>query len=503
MNDTAEVDKEDLRVAGRNAITLAFSLVGTWSVAFLVRFQLPRFLGPIAFGDFNFAEAFTATFFVLADFGIDTYIVKETAAKPAHASDFAGGVLVVRTAASAMLLAVMAATLGLSHRSADVQLAVLVFGVTQFVMLLNSSMAAMLQAATRVRRLAAVNVLSKVLWGAGLAIVILLHGSLPVLALPLLISEAVKLVLLVPGLRSAIGLRLRIDKEQTKRALKQSLPYFLNIGAVTVGNRLTVSALEFVTPDKREVGWYGASANLAGLAMLLAPLYEWVLMPLLARAKERSEEAVYAIARRALEGLLAAVIPFTLFVSLGADLWIRIAFGSKFGEAATSLSVLSLDFSLVYVAMLMSTVLIMVGRSWSVTLVSLSAVPMRALLIAPLVSVCATWLGPGGAAVGAALTEIGGIGLTALVSFLLIGRRAIDARAVGVIARSLAIAVVVWLVHHALTRFGYFRILLDVALYLVLAIVLRVVTMREVRGLADLWRSRRNAKAAPTEPPSP
>lgn len=492
----ATTSKEDLQVAGRNAITLAASLIGTWTVAFLVRFQVPRFLGPEAFGQFNFADAFSAAFFVLADYGVDVYVVKETTSRPGHASDFAGGVLVVRTVTSALLLAVMAITLHLTHRSIDIQLAVLIFGITQYVILANSSMAALLQAATRVKRLAIANVMSKVIWGAGLALAIAFHGSLPWLAFPLLASELLKTVALVGAVRKALDIHLRIDWTQTKMALVASLPYFLNGGAVIVGNRLTAAALEFVTPDAREVGWYSATSNLAGLAMLLAPLLEWVVMPLLARAKERSEDEVYAICHRAIEGLLVTIIPVTLLISLGADLWVRVAFGAKFGEAAMSLRVLSLDFSLVYLAMLLSTLLIVLGRSWTVTLISVGAVPMRALMIVPLVRFCSEWMGPGGGAVGAALTEIVGIASTAALSFWLVGRRSIDRRAAVQILKSFFIAALVSVAHVAMARLGYVRLVLDMLLYVTLAVALRVVGMKEVRGLWQLIASRRNRPTA-------
>jgi O-antigen/teichoic acid export membrane protein len=480
-------NKDDLRVAGRNAITLAFSLIGTWSVALLIRFQLPRFLDPAAFGDFNFAEAFTALLFVTADLGIDVYVVKETSSRPEHASDFAGGILLIRTLLSFVLFGVMGLTLHLTHRTDEVQLTVLIYGVTQFVTLANASMAALLQAATTVRRLAVANVASKLVWGAGLAIVIYFHGSLPMLAVPLFISEVLKLLFLVPAVRSSTSLTLRVDWQMTKIALIASAPYFLNEGAVIVGNRLTASVLEFM--DRPENGLYGLTVNLAGLAMLLAPLFEWVLMPLLARARERSEEEVYAIGRRAIEWLLVAIIPFTLFISLSADLLILP--WPKYAAAAMSLRVLSLDFSLVYLAMLLSTLLIVVGRSWTVTLVSLGAIPMRGVMIVPLVKLCTAWLGPGGGAVGAALTEISGIGFTAIISFWLVGRRAFDRHAALQIGKSLVVAVLVTVAHFLMSPLGYWRLLIDVLLYVALAGAFRIIGIGEVRSFISLLANRR------------
>jgi O-antigen/teichoic acid export membrane protein len=489
------VSKNDIAVAGRNAITLALSLIATWTVAFIVRFQLPRFLGPERFGSFNFADNFSAGFFTLVDFGIDIYIVKETATRPARASDFFGGVLGARLVWSVVTIVVMAATLGATHRPAEVVLATTVFGFTQLAILNNNSLAALLQAATRVRRLAIANVTSKVLWGAGLAVVILFHGSLTLLVVPLLVSELIKTAWLFPAVRSAIELKVRFDRKATAAALLASLPYFVNAGAVNIGNRFTASSLEFVAPDKREVGWYGASANLAGLAMLLSPLLGWVLMPLLARAIQRSNEELYVIIRRSIEGLLVCIVPVTLLISLGADLWVRVAFGGKFAEAAASLRLLSLDFSLVYLAMILSTTLIMLGRQWAVTAVSLAAIPIRAALIVPFAWAGEKWLGPGGAAFGAAATEIAGIGSTVVGSLLLAGARAFDRRAVVAIVKSGLIATVVAVLDHFLLPLGHLRLVVDMVAYVVLAIATGAVRVREVASLVGTMRRARRGDA--------
>src|SRR3954470_20483145 len=165
----------DGAVALRNAIKLGASLLATWTVALAVRFQLPRHLGPIRFGNFNFCDSFSAAFFVFLGLGIETYIQKEVPVRPKHASDFFGGVLVVRAGLSMLVLAAMATVLAVTGRPQELQLTALLFGLTQAVMGFNLSIAAMLQASTQVGPLAAMNVISKLLWGFGVVIGIWLN----------------------------------------------------------------------------------------------------------------------------------------------------------------------------------------------------------------------------------------------------------------------------------------------------------------------------------------
>src|SRR5689334_4697304 len=86
----------DAAVALRNGLRLGGSLLATWTVALVVRFQLPRHLGPEAFGRFNFCDAFTGGVFSFLGLGVTTYIMKEISVRPAHASDFFGGLLLLR-----------------------------------------------------------------------------------------------------------------------------------------------------------------------------------------------------------------------------------------------------------------------------------------------------------------------------------------------------------------------------------------------------------------------
>jgi O-antigen/teichoic acid export membrane protein len=499
----AESAARDLRVAGRNAATLGTSLILTWGVAFLVRFQLPRFLGPELFGQFNFSDAFSAAFFTFAEFGVETYIMREVTLRHKHASDFVGGLLIVRLLMSLLLLTAMYVTLSVTGRPELVKQAVLVFGVTQLTIINNASMAALLQASTHVGRLAMANVLSKVLWGVGLAVAILFKASLPVLVLPLLVSELVKSAVLLPVVREKMQLEFRIDYAMTKLVLIASLPFFLNSGAVTIGARLTAATLEFATTDKREVGWYGGASNLAGLAMLLSPLISWVMMPLLARAKDRSLKEAYGILRRAIEVLMVLIVPVTLFIYLGAADIVRVAFGAKFDPAAASLRVLAFDFMPMYLAIIASSMLLLTGRHWYVTATSVLAIPLRAVLIAPLAKLCGAWLGTGGVAVGAALTEVIGISATAAVTLGLLGRNAVDRRSLLAIGKSLVTAAIVVVIDHFLAPIGWPRLALDMLAYTIIALAIRVVTIADVRAMIAIVKSGRKGELNDVPPAAP
>lgn len=490
----------EFSTAGRNAVKLAVSLTITWTVALFIRFPVPRLLGPERFGLLNFSENFAATFFSVIDLGVSTYIFREIPLRPAHASDFWGGLLVVRIALSALLFVAMAGTLAVSHHTLETQITVVIFGLAQFVITYTASVSALLHAASKVNRLAIANVVSKLVWGGALVGVLFFSRSLPLLAAPLLAAELLKLAVLYPEAKRALTLRFRLDMGVTKAVLIACLPFFISGGAINIGGRLNVAVLEFVIPDKREVGWFGAAQNLASLTMLLSPLFSWVLLPLLARARARSEEEVFAILRRTIEGLLVLVIPLTLLTGLGADRWIRLAFHSAYDEAAMSLRVLAFGFILIYLAMALSTLLIMTGHSWSVSMISLASVPCRPVLVFLLAVPCARHFGPGGGALGAGIAEIAtSVGIVA-AHFIPIGARALDRRLLTVGGKSMLVAAVVIALDRTILRhLGWSRLALDTVAYVVLALAIGAVKIGEMIRVIKTLRSR--AAAGPAAGP--
>jgi O-antigen/teichoic acid export membrane protein len=478
----------DVATAIRNAIKLGLSLVVTWGLALIVRIQLPRHLGPHAFGEFNFSEAFAGAFFVFVGFGLETYVQKEVSVRPQHASDFFGGVLVVRAILSVVLIGAMTVTLIVTNRPVHLQWLVLVFALSSLVGANSQLFSSMLRASTSVGALATINVVSKLLWAVGLIVGITFNVSLQVLALPALFSELLRMVVLWRAAKKTVGLELRFDRVATRKVLRASLPFFANAIAVALINRLDVSLLEFLAPGP-EVGWYSAANNLAALALLMTPLLGWILMPLLARAKRRSLDEYFSILRRALEGFLIITIPFSLMVALGAEFWVRIIFGVSFAPAAMSLRILSPIFVATYACMVLSVGLILNDRPWLTTVTSLCGIALQ-----PLISISVFQLikngAPGSAgaavAVGVCFVEMG----MAAVLLWQLGNLALDRRNVQAVIKSIAVAGVIIVVDHSLRSLGPVRLVFDCLGYVLLAMLVQVERFGDLRHALNVVKTR-------------
>jgi O-antigen/teichoic acid export membrane protein len=487
--------EREVGLALRNALTVALSLVCTWSVALIVKFQLPRFLGPEQFGDLNFADSFAAAFLGFIELGFDVYIQKEVSVRPRHASDFLGGILLFRSVLATALIAVMSALLRANHRPEGVQVAAGVFAFAYLLTSFNATFGTLLQTSMRVGVFALSNVLSKLVWGAGLVVCIAMRLPMAAFSVPLLASELLRALVLIPAARSALALELRIDVHAVVKAFTASLPYFISGAAIAVSVRLPVSILEFLVTDKREVGWLGAAWNLGSLAMILFPLLQWIVTPMLARARARSEEEVFTILRVALEGLLVVAMPVTLLISLGAPLWVRLAFGNGYAQAALALTAVAPQFVFTYTAMLLSIGLIILDKQWKATqnaIVSLATTPF---IIVALVPVGAR-LGEGGAAAGAALAIVLSELIVSVMCLHHMGSRALDRRTVSAALKSLLLCGAVAAMHAALWRLGPIRLLCDASVYVASALTFGIVRPKDAARLLRLLRVRSAGRSA-------
>lgn len=485
----------DIAIALRNTLKLGGSLVLTWSVALVIKLQVPAHLGPIRQGHFGFAESFAGMFFAAIGLGVDTYVMKEVSVRPKHASEFVGGVFALRALMSFVLFVAMGVTLYVTGRSREIQLTVFVFGLSQFVMSIGATISTVLQATTKVGRVAVANVVSKVVWGVGLLLGLHFNVPLYILALSVLVSEIIRLFVLVPAASSVAELHYTIRPREVVQVVIASLPFFVSAVAVGWGNNLAMSALGFMRRDEREVGWFAATQNLATLAMILSPFLFWIVMPLLSRANARSEGEMMAMLRRCIEALVLVIAPITVFISVSSDVLIKLAFGEKYAPAAAGLSILSLVFAVTYVNMILSSALVVLGKSWPVTIISLAAIVLMTGFMVVFVPIGRAIFHVGGECAGAALAVISNESCVVIALMSRFTTSPFDPRNLRTIAKTAAVAAIVIATDRVLRPLGPMRLGVDVALYGTLALLLRLVRISDARRVIDLLRSRREEAA--------
>lgn len=484
----------EIGLAARNALKLGSSLLLTWGIALVARLFIPRYLGPERFGILNFADAFTATAFVMFGLGLDTYVRREISVRPEHASDFVGGVIALRCLMLFVAYGGMEYVLQSTHRSSEVRMLVYIYGASQFFIVGSTTSGGLLQATGKVSEMSVLSVVTKLLWVAGIATAIVLKLGLWAFATAVAVSEGVKSLVLFTLAKRHLRFTLDVKLRATGAVIVASLPFYVSGLATTVYEKIGVSLLSFMGTD-REVGWYGAATGLASLTLLLAPLISWVLIPLFARAAAASDDELYLIVRQSLEFILILAIPVSLMMLVGSDVWISVLFGGKFAPATRALRILAVAHLLMYVSIVCAYALAVLKLSWRMSLVFVGGMFVNPTCNLLLMKKCLT-LGPGGGGIACAtatlVTEIGVV----VPLLIMLGRRAFDRPLVFKIVKNFASAgCVVTLdtmgVFHGL---GSWRLFPEAGIYLALVLVTGAVNPKELyASIQTALRQRKNA----------
>jgi O-antigen/teichoic acid export membrane protein len=471
----------DTLAAITNALKLGTSLAVTLVIAIAMKFLMPRYLGPANFGTLSFADGFTGTFFVALSLGAEAYVRKEVSVRPAHASDFLGGTLVLRAAMSVAIFGTMALVMSATGRSQEVRTLVYIFGAAQFFVSVNATLSALLHARGRVGGMSVLAVATKLVWAAGVLAAITTGAGLWGFAAAYLASESIESVVLFALANRHLGLVFRVDVSATKAMVVSSLPYFLNVCATGAYGKLDVTLLG-ILGSGQEVGWYVAAVTVAGLTLLVTPLIDWVLTPVFARGAVRSREELYAHLRQATEPILAVAIPVSLFISVGADLWLQLLFGHAYAPATLALRILAASSVVIYVAIVYALTLIMLERAWTLTLISIASLVVNVVLYVLLIRRSMTLFGDGGGGAGCALAALGTHVFAAVAMIAVVGREAFDRPMIRMVAKSLAACLLVVVVDHLTASLGWARMVVDVVVYL--AVVVATGALRT----GDTWK---------------
>lgn len=484
-------------LALRNALKLSLSLAATLVVAMVIRFWLPRVLGPEVFGQLHFAESLALGLFLFTTLGADVYIRKEVSTRPEHASEFLGGLLVARAIASTLVFGAMALTLSLMGKGDLEWRLAFLFGIGQVAFVLETTLAALLHASGTVTALSFITAGSKLVWGIAIFVGLSLGRGPELVALAFAVTEWGKAIAIFFVARRATRLELRFDMPASLGMLAASVPFFLNFLAHRVYERLDVQMLSVMTNDA-EVGFYGASVNLATAGMLFMPVVSAVILPMGARIAARSREALNEVMKTSVRLIVVLGGLVSVILAVHADAIVRLCFGEAFQGSVPSLRVLAPMLPLTYLATVAGMHLIQLGRIWSVTRISIVG-----LLLNPALNLLAIpWgmehVGVGGGGLGAATTTVATETFACALMLAALGRDGVDRRLIRTLAMTALAASAVLGVHVLLEPLATWRIPFEVGAYVVVAALTGTLPLRELGHTLRSSLSRRHH-----EDPSP
>ena len=313
-------------------------------LSLVVGFIIARYLGPYAFGDLSFADAFAALFAAVGTLGLDSFIIREIIQHPDKRDEILGTSLVMRLAANAVLIPLAILTY-LAFR----QLSTNETEVSPALLIAFCSSAALFKSFNIIDSYFQSQVASKyvvhvqnvcLLLTTGVKIA-LIYNHAPVLyfAGALVFDSAILAIgLLFIYKRKQVNLHTwTFNWARAKSLIQQSWPLILT--AVMISIYMKIDQVMLKSAGSKIVGIYSAAARISESWYFIPVAIVTSVFPAIIHARKTDIERYHKRLQNLYDLLVAISLPVAILVSIFADQIIHLLYGNPYQGAGILLSI--------------------------------------------------------------------------------------------------------------------------------------------------------------------
>jgi O-antigen/teichoic acid export membrane protein len=309
-----------------------------------VGFIIARYLGPYAFGDLSFADAFAALFAAVGTLGLDSFIIREIIQHPDKRDEILGTSLVMRLAANAVLIPLAILTYlafrQLSTNETEVSLALLIAFCSSAALFKSFNIIdSYFQSQVASKYVVHVQNVCLVL-STGVKIA-LIYNHAPVLyfAGALVFDSAIlALGLLFIYKRKQLHLHTwTFNWVRAKSLIQQSWPLILT--AVMISVYMKIDQVMLKSAGSKIVGIYSAAARISESWYFIPVAIVTSVFPAIIHARKTDIERYHKRLQNLYDLLVAISLPVAILVSIFANQIIHILYGNPYQGAGILLSI--------------------------------------------------------------------------------------------------------------------------------------------------------------------
>lgn len=389
-----------------NLSKLGFSLLISMALGIVLKAYMPRALGVNNVGMFYYADSLSYIFFTFLPLGIHTYINRVIPPNPSKAREIFRSIFIFMLAYGAILwLLLFAYTLILGFEAKKLHI-ILIIGIFQFFFfLVKDILKPIFVAADEVNFVSRIDVIHKFLQVSIVCIGLFLFSNLEVTALCFVSSQLITLLIYIFKAYRLGWSKGPLTFKYCREFLVIGLPFFINSALLSFYGNIDITMLERLT-NFNEVGWYGASLQLKGIFMMVVPLLQTVIMPLLSKvhAKDATQFTEFS---SNIYGILNLASWFLAIVMCCfANEFVILLYGDDFIPATRSMILLTPVILFTYMNVFLSMLLNLVSNGKSLVMTTMASLILNMILNFFLIPWGLNHWGDGGGGVGASITTI-------------------------------------------------------------------------------------------------
>ena len=313
-------------------------------LSLVVGFIIARYLGPYAFGDLSFADAFAALFAAVGTLGLDSFIIREIIQHPDKRDEILGTSLVMRLAANAILIPLAILTYlafrQLSTNETEVSLALLIALCSSAALFKSFNIIdSYFQSQVASKYVVQVQNVCLVL-STGVKIALIYnHAPVFYFAGALVFDSAIlALGLLFIYKRKQLHLHTwTFNWTRAKSLIQQSWPLILT--AVMISIYMKIDQVMLKSAGSKIVGIYSAAARISESWYFIPVAIVTSVFPAIIHARKTDIDRYHKRLQNLYDLLVAISLPVAILVSIFANQIIHILYGNPYQGAGLLLSI--------------------------------------------------------------------------------------------------------------------------------------------------------------------
>lgn len=313
-------------------------------LSLVVGFLIARYLGPYAFGDLSFAEAFAALFAAVGALGLDSFIIREIIQHPLKRDEILGTSLVLRLGANLLLIPLAVFTYMLFRNYAGSESSpnmALLISLCAIASLFRSFNIIDSYFQSQVASKFVVQVQNICLFISASIKIALIYFQTPVIYFAW--ALVVDAFLLALGL-SIIYKRRKLDFsswtfswQRAQSLLSKSWPLILT--AVMISIYMKIDQVMLKSLGSKTVGVYSAAARISEAWYFIPVAVVTSVFPAIVHARKTDIERYQKRLQNLYDLLVGISLPIAIMVSLSANTIISVLYGNQYEGAGILLSI--------------------------------------------------------------------------------------------------------------------------------------------------------------------
>ena len=309
-----------------------------------------RYLGVAEYGIYGFAISLTGILIIIADFGINTHIVRDVSTDNSLASKYLGNAIPLKSVFSIAAFMVMVVVLFLMQCDELTVKVTMLFAIEMIIRSFCNLLNGTFQAFEKVKYQAAANNIQQVILLIFIIISIYTDMGIFAIAVSYILSNVIALAYGVYAMKKHIvNPKYGLDRQFCRKITVLSLPFAITGILFSAYYYIDIIMIEHLV-GSYAAGIYNATYKLIPVQNILVSIYAAVIFPVMSKFfKSNDESMLFFSYEKSVKYMLMLIIPFSVLIVIYSPALIQLVYGSEYGLASGVLSVLIWTVSILFV----------------------------------------------------------------------------------------------------------------------------------------------------------